>query len=194
MMLCNIRAAWILPAQEQMSGKVVLMGPGKNVLTIRCAGWVDPGPFWCEAASDYKNLPTISSYGGFLIQTARTIEYQTSILTTKASARHPSSHAIFGLHRSSCCSFHGRHYSCAEPGLSQLVHTPLSLALDTFPKFPADQPFSYYDNVSIGQCKSFLNGVWAEWFCIDCAGKKHRMRGLGKDACEIPEEIEAPAE
>jgi len=53
---------------------------------------------------------------------------------------------------------------------------------------------SAYDNVSIGQCKSFLNGVWAEWFCIDCAGKKHRMRGLGKDAYEIPEEIEAPAE
>ncbi|KAK0510605.1 hypothetical protein JMJ35_007037 [Cladonia borealis] len=28
-----------------------------------------------------------------------------------------------------------------------------------------------YDDVSIGQCKSFTNGVWAEWFCIDCGGK-----------------------
>lgn len=27
------------------------------------------------------------------------------------------------------------------------------------------------DDVSIGQCKSFDNGVWAEWFCIDCGGK-----------------------
>lgn len=27
------------------------------------------------------------------------------------------------------------------------------------------------DTVSAGQCKSFNNGMWAEWNCIDCAGK-----------------------
>ena len=153
-----------------------------NIITVAAA-------LFTAGTAVAQNSAQVNLYAHLLVfvrsrngskETDRCRSYYDKECQSYAGHRYPSSGTVTGGPAGSQAIIWvdaGGPYCCdGKPVVVLISHSSMIKQLLTFTvsgylRACKNSECNAYDDVSIGQCKSFDNGVWAEWFCIDCGGK-----------------------